>query len=242
MKIISKIKIHPFFYLFSIICIVTGYFKNFIIISFIILFHELGHILVSQLFHWKIEKIVLLPFGGITIFHEFLNRPMKEEFFIAIAGPIFQTFLFLFLKHPFYEYNLYILLFNLLPIFPLDGSKIFNLFLNQLFSFKKSHIYSIILSIIMLSFFLFQKNLMIILILFFLGIKTFKELKDHKLLVHKFLLERFLYCFSFRKTKIIQGDDTTMMKRDHKHLFYFAHSYHTEQEILRRMFDKKGFL
>ena len=33
-----------------------------------------------------------------------------------------------------------------------------------------------------------------------------------------------------------------MMKRDHKHLFYFAHSYHTEQEILRRMFDKKGFL
>ena len=95
MKIISKIKIHPFFYLFSIICIVTGYFKNFIIISFIILFHELGHILVSQLFHWKIEKIVLLPFGGITIFHEFLNRPMKEEFFIAIAGPIFQTFLFL---------------------------------------------------------------------------------------------------------------------------------------------------
>ena len=72
--------------------------------------------------------------------------------------------------------------------------------------------------------------------------KTFKELKDHKLLVHKFLLERFLYCFSFRKTKIIQGDDTTMMKRDHKHLFYFAHSYHTEQEILRRMFDKKGFL
>ena len=72
-----------------------------------------------------------------------------------------RAFLFLFLKHPFYEYNLYILLFNLLPIFPLDGSKIFNLFLNQLFSFKKSHIYSIILSIIMLSFFLFQKNLMI---------------------------------------------------------------------------------
>lgn len=240
MKIISKIKIHPFFYLFGLLCILTGYFKNFWMISFIIIFHEFGHILVSQFFHWNIEKIVFLPFGGITIFHEFLNRPMKEELLIALAGPVFQSLFFIFPS--FWKYNLYILLFNLLPIFPLDGSKILNLIFNFLCNFKISHKISIIVSFATLFVFFKYQNLVFYCILFFLFIKTIKELKDHSFLVNKFLLERFLHQFSFHRTKIIKGDDITMMKRDHKHLFYFAHSYHTEYEMLRRMFDKKGYL
>lgn len=242
MKIISKIKIHPFFYLFSLIFILTGYFKNFFVITFIISFHELGHIIISQLFHFKIEKIILLPFSGITIFKEAINRPMKEEFLIAIAGPLFQSILFLFLKGEFFYYNLFILLFNLLPIFPLDGSKILNLLFNVFSNFSKSHLISIFCSFLTIFLFLFQKNLIFYLILFFLFCKTIKELKEHHFLVNKFLFERYLYDFKFNKTKIIKGDDTKKMKRDHKHLFYFAHTYHTERQILRRMFDKQSFL
>lgn len=242
MKIISKIKIHPFFYLFAFIFILTGYFKNFLMITFIICFHELGHILSSQLFHYQIEKIILLPFGGITIFKELMNRPMKQEFLIAIAGPLFQSFLFLFLNNEYFYYNLFILLFNLFPIFPLDGSKILNLFFNVFFSFKKSHVISIIFSFIILFFLLFYRNLSLYLILFFLLCKTIREFKEHSFLVNKFLFERYLYNFNFHKTKIIQGDDIRKMKRDHKHLFYFAHTYHTERQILRRMFDKQSFL
>lgn len=242
MKIISKIKIHPFFYLFAFIFILTGYFKSFIIITFIISFHELGHILISQLFHYKIDKIILLPFGGITIFKDFINRPMRQEFLVAIAGPLFQSILFLFLKGEYFYYNLFILLFNLLPIFPLDGSKIFNLILNLFSNFDKSHFISIILSFATLSFFLFYKNLIFYLVLFFLFCRTIKELKEHHFLVNKFLFERYLYDFKFNKTKIIKGDDTKKMKRDHKHLFYFAHTYHTERQILKRMFDKRSFL
>ena len=71
-------KIHPFFYIFALICILTGYFKNFIIIMFIILFHEMGHILAGLYFKWKIEKIIILPFGGLTLFNEKINRPISE--------------------------------------------------------------------------------------------------------------------------------------------------------------------
>ena len=32
----------------------------------------------------------MLPFGGVTIFNEDLNRPIYEEFIILIMGPVFQ--------------------------------------------------------------------------------------------------------------------------------------------------------
>ena len=83
-------KIHPFFLLTAIIILFTGYFKNFIYITTIIIVHEIGHISLAYFFKWKIEKIVLLPFGGITIFNEHLNRKITEEFLILLAGPIFQ--------------------------------------------------------------------------------------------------------------------------------------------------------
>lgn len=242
MKIISKIKIHPFFYFFAILCILTGYFKPFIVITFIIIVHELGHILVSQIFHYKIDKIVLLPFGGVTIFKELINRPMKEEFFIAVAGPLFQTSLFFILKGEFFYYNLFILLFNLLPIFPLDGSKMINIILNFFFSFQKSHCLSIIVSFLVILCFLFKMNFILLCIVFFLFLKTIKELKEHDFIVNKFLFERYLYSIHFRKLKKIKGEDVRKMKRDHQHLFYFAHSYHTEYEMLKRMFDKRSFL
>ena len=94
MKIISKIKIHPLFYFVAVICILTGFFKYFIFLFIIILIHELGHILTALFFDWNIKKIVILPFGGITIFEDKINRSMAEEFLIAIIGPMFQLFLF----------------------------------------------------------------------------------------------------------------------------------------------------
>ena len=46
------------------------------------------------------------------------------------------------------NYNTTILLFNLLPIIPLDGSKVLNILLNTIIPFKKSHILTIYISFI----------------------------------------------------------------------------------------------
>ena len=90
-------KIHPIFYIVAIISIFSGLFKNFILFTSIILFHELGHIIGALIKRWKIKKIILLPFGGLIIFDELLNRRLIEEFVILILGPLFQIlFYFIF--------------------------------------------------------------------------------------------------------------------------------------------------
>ncbi len=237
MKIISKIKIHPLFYFVAVICILTGFFKYFIFLFIIILIHELGHILTALFFDWNIKKIVILPFGGITIFEDKINRSMAEEFLIAIMGPIFQLFLFFIKNKLFFNINLFILLFNLIPIFPLDGSKILNVGLNYLFPFKKSHIISIIISLtnIITIILLLKFNLVLITIFLFLILKTFKEIKYHSYLFNKFLFERYLYNFDFKKSKIIKNE--YQMKRDYKHLFFIQNRYQTEKQYLSNLFD-----
>lgn len=228
-------KIHPFFYLFCLICIFTGYFKNFIYITLIILVHETGHILASIYYKWKIDKIVVLPFGGIILFDEKINRSLKEEFVITIMGPIFQIPLLFIKDDLFHSYNLFLLLFNLIPILPLDGSKLVNIFFNKIFSFKLSHILSIILSFIMLILMFFKRNLIIYISLAFLLAKTITSIYEHKYLFHKFLFERYLYYFPFKKAIIIK--DKSQMKRDYKHLFKVKNKYIKESIILSNLFD-----
>jgi stage IV sporulation protein FB len=90
MKIISKIKIHIFFYLVALIAVLTGLFKEFLVLTSIIVIHEIGHIVAAIYFKWNIDKIIILPFGGLTLFNEKINRPLNEELIILLFGPIFQ--------------------------------------------------------------------------------------------------------------------------------------------------------
>lgn len=224
---------------------ITGHFKGFILFSLIIIVHECGHILMGVLFKWKIEKVVLLPFGALTLFNEDLNRKMFEEFLIVIMGPIFQIVFTLFLLPKVDEafcYSIAILQFNLLPIFPLDGSKILNLFLNKFTSFKRSHALIIMISILVIVFLLISSdfNLILCLILSFLFFKVFEEILNHKNLFNRFLLERFLKNYHFSKIKKINSLNMDKMKRDYNHLFYDGTRYISERENLRKRFDFKG--
>ena len=231
-------KIHVFFYLFGIICIFNGLFKDFIYIMGIVLFHEIGHILVGSYYKWKIKKIVILPMGGITIFETYLNTKLKEEFLVSIAGPLFQCLLFLNKNPDFTYYNKLLLFFNLIPIIPLDGSKIMNVLLNKIFSFNLSYKISNYISVILIIILLYiSNNLMNILVLLFLIIKTIDNIKKRKYIFNKFLFERYLYKFKFKNKKIV--DNIYQMKKDYKHLFYINKTYQTEKEYLSRMFDKK---
>lgn len=232
-------KIHIFFYLFAIICIFNGLFKDFIYIMSIILFHEIGHILVGLHYKWKIKKIVILPMGGITIFETLINTKLKEELLVSIAGPIFQCLLFFNKNIEFTYYNKLLLIFNLIPIIPLDGSKIINILLNKIFSFNLSYKISNYISIILIIILLYISNsLMSVLVILFLIIKTIDSIKKEKHIFNKFLFERYLYKIKFKNKKII--NNVYQMKKDYKHLFYINKTYQTEKEYLTKRFDKKG--
>ena len=233
-------KIHPLFYLTAFICVITANFKNFIIFSSIIIVHELGHIIGAIIFKWKIDRVILLPFGGITIFQENIDKSLKEEFIIAILGPLLQlVFYFLYSDNPtFNQYNLTILLFNLLPIYPLDGSKIINILFSEFISFKRSHILTIITSFITLLVVILsvKYNLLLYLILLFIVLEIIKEINKHNYYFNRFLLERYLYNNEYSKNKII--DNIKKMKKQTKHIFKINNKYFTEREIIRNLFDK----
>lgn len=242
-NILTKIYIHPFFLLCVLIFILIGKFKFLLYFMLLITVHELGHILVSQIFKWNIDKIIILPFGGLTKFNEIINKPLIEEFLIAISGILFQMFFYIIIKDYInYKYfniiNYFILVFNLIPIYPLDGSKILNVIFNKLTSFKNSLLYTVIISyilIILLSIISIKINKLIVLVLIFLFKESNKLYKDRNNIFNKFLLERYLNDYKFKREKTIKNVNN--MKKDYRHILYIDNKYLTEKSFLKKMFD-----
>lgn len=237
-------KIHPLYYLVAFLSIITGLFKDFIYITLLIFIHEIGHTIGALYYKWNIKKIIILPFGGITIFNEYINKSLKEEFVILILGPLFQILFYFILCFLNIEstlitnYHYSLLLFNLLPIIPLDGSKLLNIILNKITNFKLSHMLTIYISILTIIFLLIKnKNMVLYIIIFFILLKVIKEYKEHKYIFNKFLFERYNYDLVFKKKKTIKGIKLNKMKKEYKHIFY-DNKHYTEKEILKRYFKR----
>lgn len=232
-------KIHPFYYLASLFCFVTGHFKEFCLFNVIIFVHELGHLFMALVFKWEISKVVILPFGGLTVFNEDINRPLYQEFLILCFGPLFQIIFTYFFRNNslLFNYSKDILFFNLIPIFPLDGYKFVNIIFNLFLSFKDSYFYSLVLSFVFIFFQLFNFNLINYLILSLLVVKLFNEFLNRGNVFNRFLLERYFKNFNFSKRFYVNDLDFSKMRRDHKHYFYNGKWYITERENLKKRFD-----
>lgn len=230
-------KIHPLCYVVAFILFIMGYFRQYILFMMIILIHELGHIIASKYYKWKIDKIIILPFGCLIKFSEKINKPIKEEFIISIMGIIFQI---LFCSNINKYYNILVIIFNLIPIYPLDGYKILNILLNKISSFYYSFIISFytsfFITILLFIYLILKRDILFIIVLIPLITNNIVEYKKKDSIINKFYLERYLYKFNFKKRKIIKN--IYQMKRDYIHIIKNNQKYLTEKEILRNMFDK----
>lgn len=226
--------------------ILTGSFKNFIIISFLIIIHELGHFIVAKHLGVEVDKIYIYPLGGISKFNMPLNISSLKEFIILIAGPFFQVIASLILIKVLPEekqlINLYhygILIFNLLPVYPLDGGKIVNLLFNVFLPYKLSLRLCIYLSyFIVLIILIFQKSitLNIIIMLMTMLILTTKEKRRINLLYNKFILERYLNNYQFRKSKLINSSNN--FYRNRRHIIKENGKYYLERDYLNKKMQK----
>lgn len=249
-KTLLNINIATYFLILTFLF--TGLIKNIILIYIIIIFHELGHILMIKLLHYKIIKVDIYPMGGVTTINKPLNTPLKHEFLIAIFGPIFQLVLFfifyLLLKiniissntyNLFLNYNQIILIFNLLPIIPLDGYKLLRTFMEIFFPFKKSYYLSLIIcTIAIISFLTINtiyslNNYLIISFLLFKIITTFKEFKYEYL---KFQLERYIYNFKYSKIRHENSTNINLLKKDTYHYFKENNTIISEKKLLNTKF------
>lgn len=240
---LNKIYFHPIFLFTLLVFILIGRFRFIIYFMLLILVHELGHVLMSLLFKWKIDKIIILPFGGLTKYNELINRPLIQEFLVGISGILLQIIFYKF-THDYINYkyfsfiNYFIIIFNLLPIYPLDGAKILNNLFNVITTFKNSILLTVIVSyitIIILSLLLFNTNKLLFMMFIFLFMEVNKYYQEKDLMFNKFLLERYLNEFKFEKEKVI--NNVSKMKKDYRHLFYINNKYMTENTFLKKMFD-----
>ena len=111
-----------------------------------VVLHELGHALTGRHFGVQTRDITLLPIGGVARLESIPEVPM-QELWIAVAGPavnvVIAVVLFVILaiagdidrwRHvtllggPFLgrlmAVNIMLVLFNLLPAFPMDGGRV----------------------------------------------------------------------------------------------------------------------
>jgi Zn-dependent protease len=129
----------------SVAAVVAG--VMFILAVFLcVVLHEFGHALSARRYGIQTRDIILLPIGGVARLERMPTHPL-QELWVALAGPavnvLIAAVLFVWLKvtsaleplqtisltgGPFLErimfVNLFLVAFNLLPAFPMDGGRV----------------------------------------------------------------------------------------------------------------------
>lgn len=133
---------------------------SFILVLFAcVVLHELGHALTARRYKIGTRQITLLPIGGVASLEEMPEDPW-EEFMVAIAGPavnvVIALILYLIIPVEFFltqdpetleqtmsvinsnnflfylfSANIMLVVFNLIPAFPMDGGRIFRALLSM---------------------------------------------------------------------------------------------------------------
>lgn len=180
------------------------------IILFIVLFHELGHYAVARLFDWRIKHIMLWVFGGVMETDEHGTRPIREEALVTMAGPLQNIIIYVIIFILSFQnlvpasvlelalyYNTAIIMFNLLPIWPLDGGKLLFLFLTSQYPYKKAYHAIIVSSMVSSALLLFLQliwfpfTLSTFLLMIFLFWENRSEWKQRYYVFIRFLLKRY---------------------------------------------------
>ncbi len=244
-NILKIININIYTYLFIIICIISGYIKNIVIIYIICIFHELGHILYIKLFKYKVVSIEILPFGLYTNIDKLLNSSINKDIIISLGGILNQILLFIIIYifkeniniityNLLIKYNVIILLFNILPIIPLDGNNLLHLLLEKYYSYHNSYYINLYISIIFLIIFILINYLYKIdnyIIISFLIYKLIMYIKNYKYLRNRFLLERIIYDIQFKRINN-NTKNINEIKKEVYHFFRNNNKYINEKEYI----------
>ena len=146
----TVVKVHVTFLLLLGVFLVAGGVAAVIMILAIfacVLLHEFGHVAMAKRFGVNTPDVILLPIGGLARLERMPEEP-KQELLIALAGPAVTLVLaagfYALLRaggatppllpsltvagdsliSDLYRINVLLLLFNLIPAFPMDGGRV----------------------------------------------------------------------------------------------------------------------
>jgi len=250
--LLSKVEIHFSTLIYFILSLLVGMFKQTLTMLFIVMVHEFAHTMTSYCFNFKINKIKILPFGAFLQLDDFGLHHIFEEICVVIAGPLSHIILYAFFMYLYrlqyisfihYQYcieaNKIILLFNLLPIYPLDGSKLIILisscFFDYLFVLKSS----IYISMVALFYMIYQYfALSYMMVYSFLMLGLYQYITEYYLLYHRLLTSRLDQC-QYKKQKLHKN--SKFYRPYHNYYFFNNVLYDEKTFILRRFFMSTDF-
>lgn len=129
-----------------------------------VVLHELGHALAARRYGVNTRNIILLPIGGVANLEQMPEKP-KEELVVAIAGPAVNVVIAIVLGliiaatggfpdreaieaitlpsgrnflFSLFSVNILLVLFNLIPAFPMDGGRVLRALLSMKYDRAKA--------------------------------------------------------------------------------------------------------
>lgn len=196
-----KIRVNLQIFLFAIIFYLTKQIEIYAILMLFAFVHEIGHLLSGVILGLKVKSINIMPFGISINFEDYSNKYLIKKIIIALAGPLVNLIIIILgLYNSWSEEiiysNILIGMFNLIPIYPLDGGRILK-YITQLASgikeaetltYRVSNVLIILLTVISSIGVLALKNIGIVLILGYLWLLVIKENKKYRLKMRIFKL------------------------------------------------------
>ena len=146
-----RLHISVFTILIWLIALINGSYKPMCFLFSLLAVHELSHCIMAAFFHLPIESVNIYPFGLCAQMPVLRWQPLLIQLCVFMAGPSVHL-IAPFILNALYNHhlisaafldwclgiNMQLLLFNCLPIYPLDGSGILFALLNCILPVKKS--------------------------------------------------------------------------------------------------------
>lgn len=197
-----NIKLNLNIFLFIILFFITNQLEIYTLIMIFALIHELAHLICGVILGFKPDTLRIMPFGFCIEFETNVNDYNKKilksnmlsikKTLIALAGPLSNLLIiilgFIFnIDNNIIFSNLLIMLFNLIPIYPLDGGRILKNLLKIFVGNKRaskcintiSNIFMIILTMLASIFIFVNKNIAIFILIITLWALVIKENKRY---------------------------------------------------------------
>lgn len=201
-----QVKVDLKIFLFALLFLLTQQIEVYVTLMIYAFLHECGHLLSGILLGFRPKEITFTPFGlriGFSLYCGDYNKKIGKgnlltvkKIILAIAGPLTNFILIgILLILPIEEKeiaiyaNLLIGLFNLLPIYPLDGGRILKNAIHLLEGLEISYDYTnkianisiIILTALSSIGILYLKNIAILIIIIYLWFIVVKENKRYEI-------------------------------------------------------------
>lgn len=193
----------------------------------LVLIHEWAHAVCARVLGWEVQSVVLLPFGGALYVTPPPLAPPWQEVAIALAGPLVHVPLIVLgwfwtashLWQPemgrfWFEGNAMLFLFNLLPLYPLDGGRIVLSLLTLIlpYRFARVTVYgvTVFLSVLFALTILFlpafgyalSGSLSALLVLPYVVAASIGAFRQLNYTMHRFFLERYMYLEAVRSYQV----------------------------------------